>query len=187
MVDRMEEEKGEDDGPIPTIFVGLDAEVLRRKLVGYTDASGDARHFGAGQVILVRDGEMKEKLKKDFDGIGLVLSILDSKGMEFDVVYLVDFFTSSPTLPDIRKLKNILSRDDYEDGSKKAENSPLLCSELKVYNALVPGPFLFGASHGPRPSADGLVSVTGPEHFCLTICLLVDNNVFFFNSISTWQ
>ena len=134
MVDRMDEERGEYDGPIPTIFVGLGAEVLRQKLVGYTDASGSVRDFGAGQVILVRDSEMKKKVEKDFDGIGLVLSILDSKGMEFDDVFLLDFFTSSPTLSDIRKLESILSPDGSDGRSKKPENNPLLCSELKVCN-----------------------------------------------------
>ena len=142
MVDRMEEERGEDDGPVPTISVGLGTDVLAQKLEGNTDPSGDVRDFGAGQVILVRNGEMKKKVGKDFDGIGLVLSILDSKGMEFDVVYLLDFFTSSPTLSGIWKLKDILSPDGSDDHPKRVENNPLLRSELKVCNALVPDPFL---------------------------------------------
>ena len=142
MIDRMEEERGEYDGPIPTIFVGLGTGVLAQKLMGYKDASGSVRDFGAGQVILVRDGEMKKKVKKDIGDNGLVLSILDSKGMEFDVVYLVDFFTSNPTLSDMRKLKNFLFPDGSDDRSKTVEYNPLLCSELKVCNALVPDLFL---------------------------------------------
>ena len=142
MVDKMDEERGGGDGPVPTIFVGLGTDVRAQKLEGTTDPSGDVRDFGAGQVILVRNGEMKKKVEKNFDGIGLVLSILDSKGMEFDVVYLLDFFTSSPTLSGIRKLKNILSPDGSDGRSKRVENNPFLCSELKVCNALVPDPFL---------------------------------------------
>ena len=144
MVDRMDEERAEYDGSIPTIFVGLGVEDLREELVGYMDASGNLKELGAGQVILVRDGEMKKKVREYFGGIGQVRSILDSKGMEYDDVYLLDFFTSRPTLSGIRELKNILFPDGSDDRSKKVENNPLLCSELKVCNALVPNPFLLG-------------------------------------------
>ena len=137
MVDRMDEERGQYDGSIPTIFVGLGAEVLAQRLVGYTDVFGSVGDFGAEQVILVRDDLMKEKVKKDIGDIALVLSILDSKGMEFDDVFLLDFFTSSPTPSGIRKLKNILFPNGSDDRFKKVEENPLLCSELKVCNALV--------------------------------------------------
>lgn len=133
MVDKMDKERGQYDGPIPTMLVGLGAEVLAQRLVGYADVFESVRDFGAEQVILVRDDVMKEKVKKETGGVALVLSILDSKGMEFDDVFLLDFFTSSPTPSGIRKLKNIL----FPGGSDEVGKNPIICSELKVCDVLV--------------------------------------------------
>jgi len=62
-----------------------------------------------------------------------VLSILDSKDMEFDDVFLLDFSTSSPTPSGLRTLKDILV-----PGSSRAkiERDALLCSALKVFIAM---------------------------------------------------
>jgi superfamily I DNA/RNA helicase len=98
-------------------------------MVGLTDVFGSVADFGAEQVILVRDDIMKEKVQGEIGEVALVLSILDSKGMEFDDVFLLDFFSSSPTPSGLRGLKDILI-----SGSNKTEieRNALLCSELKV-------------------------------------------------------
>ncbi|KAF8533500.1 hypothetical protein BDD12DRAFT_898763 [Trichophaea hybrida] len=127
-VDKMEKERGQYEGTIPTLFVGFGAEVLAQRLVGLTDVFGSVADFGAEQVILVRDDVMKEKVQHEIGDAALVLSILDSKGMEFDDVFLLDFFSSTPTPSGIRCLKDILI-----PGSQKSEieRNALLCSELK--------------------------------------------------------
>jgi len=129
-VDKMDEERGQYDGSIPTMFVGWGAEVLAQRLVGLADVSERVADFGAEQVILVRDEIMKKEVQRTLgEDTALVLSILDSKGMEFDDVFLLDFFTSSPTPSGLRTLKDILV-----PGSNRAniERDALLCSELKV-------------------------------------------------------
>ena len=134
-VDKMEEEKGQYDGSKPTMFVGLGAEVLAQRLVGLADVFERVSDFGAEQVILVRDDIMKEKVQHTLgEDAALVLSILDSKGMEFDDVFLLDFFSSSPTPSGMRSLKDILV-----PGSNRAEieRNALLCSELKVWTPVL--------------------------------------------------
>lgn len=128
-VDKMEKERGQYEGTIPTLFVGLGADVLAQRMVGLTDVFGSVADFGAEQVILVRDDIMKEKVQGEIGEVALVLSILDSKGMEFDDVFLLDFFSFSPTPSGLRGLKDILI-----SGSNKTEieRNALLCSELKV-------------------------------------------------------
>lgn len=67
--------------------------------------------FGAEQVILVRDEKTKKQLQAQIGSVALVLTILQSKGMEFDDVILWNFFSESPNPPGIRSL-NALVRDD---------------------------------------------------------------------------
>ena len=150
----MEDEKGQYDGPIPTMFVGLGAEVLAQQLVGMPDVVEKVMDFGAEQVILVRDDTMKETVKRTLgEDTALVLSILDSKGMEFEDVFLLDFFSSSPTPSGLRSLKEILV-----PGSNLAdiERNALLCSELKHLYVAVTRPriqlwFLESSSEAAEP------------------------------------
>jgi ATP-dependent exoDNAse (exonuclease V) beta subunit len=50
----------------------------------------------------------------------LVLTILESKGMEFDDVLLLDFFTSSPCPSGLRNLKDIHTTGCFEDGGARS-------------------------------------------------------------------
>ncbi|KAF8544382.1 hypothetical protein BDD12DRAFT_801307 [Trichophaea hybrida] len=127
-VDKMEEERGQYSGAIPTLFVGFGAQILASRLVGLTDVYGDVADFGAEQVILVRDDAVKEKVKSEIGDLALVLTILDSKGMEFDDVFLLDFFSSSPCPSALRKLQDILNPSAHQTDTNR---NGLLCSELK--------------------------------------------------------
>lgn len=62
-------------------------------------------------MILVRDEKEKAKLQRQIGNIALVLTILQSKGMEFDDVVLWNFFSGSPNPGGIRSL-NALVKDD---------------------------------------------------------------------------
>lgn len=64
-------------------------------MVGFGSLNDSFCDFGAEQVILVRDEEAKAKLKSDMGDSALILTILESKGMEFDDVVLYNFFSSS--------------------------------------------------------------------------------------------
>jgi superfamily I DNA/RNA helicase len=131
-VDKMDEERGQYSGPIPTLFVGLGTSTLAARIVGIDDAFRNVSDFGAEQVIIVRDDAMKKKVQDQIGDIALVLTILDSKGMEFDDVFLLDFFTSTPCASSIRALETILtpggSRAEVEgDGASVLRTQAPLC------------------------------------------------------------
>lgn len=108
----MADEEGQFSGPKPTVFrksqarslnvllliviVGFDASVFNTSMFGATDLDASSTQFGADQVIIVRDvgqkKRLREKIGKDF---ALILTVLESKGMEFEDVLLFDFFTTS--------------------------------------------------------------------------------------------
>ncbi|KAL0068396.1 hypothetical protein AAF712_004474 [Marasmius tenuissimus] len=94
-IDGLDREQGMSPGPQPIFFDGKggNASVLSKYLFG---DSGNRIEFGAQQCILVRDAEAKERLKEEMgDDIGLVLTIYDSKGLEFNDVLLYNFFEDS--------------------------------------------------------------------------------------------
>ncbi|KAF8250004.1 hypothetical protein K440DRAFT_659974 [Wilcoxina mikolae CBS 423.85] len=117
-VDKMDEEKSECGGPKPVLFVGSDLGERALK-------SGP---FGPGQVVLVRDDDTKKKVLDKHRDVALVLTILESKGMEFDDVLLLDFFSDSPCHSGFRKLNEFYTTGylEYAIGSNAT-----LCSELK--------------------------------------------------------
>lgn len=64
-------------------------------MIGLVKLNDRIADFGAGQVILVRDDLAKERIQKHIGEIALVLTISESKGMEFDDVLAYDFFGGS--------------------------------------------------------------------------------------------
>ena len=127
-VDKLDPEVGNLDGPKPVLFLGCDAGILRTSNVGLVNLTDRVAEFGAEQVILVRDESMKAKLQGEIGDIALILTILDSKGMEFDDVILWDFFTSSPDPSGVRSLSALAGGTGLTfDGQRHSG----MCSELK--------------------------------------------------------
>lgn len=76
-------------------LAGFDSSILSAKMIGLVKLNDQVADFGAEQVILVRDEASKDKLQAEIGDIALVLTILESKGMEFDDVLVYDFFGGS--------------------------------------------------------------------------------------------
>lgn len=76
-------------------LAGFDSSILSAKIIGLVKLNDQVADFGAEQVILVRDEASKDKLQAEIGDIALVLTILESKGMEFDDVLIYDFFSGS--------------------------------------------------------------------------------------------
>ena len=55
--------------------------------------------FGAHQVIIVRDREAKRTLPNELKG-AIALTVFEAKGLEFDDVFIIDFFKDSPASVD---------------------------------------------------------------------------------------
>ena len=127
-VDNLEPEVGNLDGPKPVLFLGCDASILLTSNVGLVNLTDRSADYGAEQVILVRDEAMKTKLQGEIGDIALVLTILDSKGMEFDDVILWDFFTSSQDPSGLRSLHTLATGIPSAFDVQRYSG---MCSELK--------------------------------------------------------
>ncbi|KAF8461600.1 hypothetical protein BDZ91DRAFT_736591 [Kalaharituber pfeilii] len=101
MVDKLSPEIGQYQGPLPTIFIGPNITELLI-MAGNENSSTDQ------QIIIVRDEETRGMLQSRLGDNSIVFTILQSKGMEYDDVYLYDFFSSSPCASAWRTLDVLL-------------------------------------------------------------------------------
>ena len=185
MIDKLRPEVGKYLGPKPTFFgtyahsppsynclltctiAGFKAEdVLMSQSFGLVDLDNQPADFGADQVILVRDEDVREEIHSRIGREILILTILQSKGMEFEDVVLLNFFSSSAHGPHYRALDKLIdsSRFGWFDSKKHSVGLfpiflyvflvakwlfiQVLCAELKVglANALI----MLWASLTPR-------------------------------------
>ncbi|KAI6095427.1 hypothetical protein EV401DRAFT_1188199 [Pisolithus croceorrhizus] len=86
-IDTLRPERATLGGPKPVFF----AERHEAFLASLT---GD-QELGADQCILVRDAAAREQIKKRFGDIIGILTLQESKGLEFDDVFLYNFFEDS--------------------------------------------------------------------------------------------
>lgn len=101
--------------------------MLSANLIGLVKLSDRLGDFGAEQVIIVRDDEAKIELQAELGSMALILTILESKGMEFDDVLVYNFFSKSDNSASYRSLNLLLGNGKGFDAKKHAA----LCSELK--------------------------------------------------------
>ncbi|KAJ5669323.1 hypothetical protein N7462_010393 [Penicillium macrosclerotiorum] len=127
-IDKLDPEIGQTGGPRPIIFAGFDSSILSAKMIGLVRLNDQVADFGAEQVILVRDEESKDKLQSQIGEVALVLTILESKGMEFDDVLIYNFFGASGLGSSYRCLHLLAQESRTRFDSQK--HAPL-CSELK--------------------------------------------------------
>ena len=87
------QEQGLVNGPKPLLLHKCSPTDLAVALAGRKQA-GSTIDFGAHQAILVRTKEAKDKLPRALKA-AIVLTIFESKGLEFDDLVLYNFFTDS--------------------------------------------------------------------------------------------
>ncbi|KAH6917673.1 hypothetical protein BKA70DRAFT_1178689 [Coprinopsis sp. MPI-PUGE-AT-0042] len=134
-IDSMAPEQGIVDGLKPVFFSGWDTNTVRYEQFLFGD-SGDRIEFGARQCILVRDENARTELRKQVGDIGLILTLYESKGLEFDDVLLYKFFEDS--LADLGQWRVVLNLLGSHAGPGSV-NAPRfdetrhagICSELK--------------------------------------------------------
>ncbi|KAI0089831.1 hypothetical protein BDY19DRAFT_992789 [Irpex rosettiformis] len=93
-IDTLSEERAEVDGAKPVFFTGWDEDTVQYEQFLF-GSSGNQIEFGANQCILVRDEAAKDELQKQVGDIGTVLTLYESKGLEFNDVLLYNFFEDS--------------------------------------------------------------------------------------------
>ncbi|KAK0232768.1 hypothetical protein IW262DRAFT_22523 [Armillaria fumosa] len=91
-IDRLSPEMGIVDGVKPVFFNNEDHTQLKRFIFG---DRGEPIEFGAQQCIIVRNETAREKLQQQVGEVGLVLTVYESKGLEFNDVLLYNFFADS--------------------------------------------------------------------------------------------
>ncbi|KAG7450850.1 uncharacterized protein BT62DRAFT_1001665 [Guyanagaster necrorhizus] len=133
-IDRLSPEMGIVDGVKPIFFNNEDHAQLEQFL--FLDGGGAPIEFGAQQCIIVRNETARERLQQKVGKVGLVLTIYESKGLEFNDVLLYNFFADSPTGP--AQWRVVLNA--IEESKQDPRNPPPrfdyirhanICSELK--------------------------------------------------------
>ncbi|KAG8979593.1 hypothetical protein FRB93_010040 [Tulasnella sp. JGI-2019a] len=94
-IDTLTPERGIVDGPKPVFFAGWGEDVRYEQFL-FGESTGPIE-FGAEQVILVRNKTARDALRAKINSeVGLILTLYESKGLEFSDVLLYDFFADSP-------------------------------------------------------------------------------------------
>ncbi|KAH6917647.1 hypothetical protein BKA70DRAFT_1418375 [Coprinopsis sp. MPI-PUGE-AT-0042] len=93
-IDKMAPERGIVDG-IKPLFLGKGNIGGLRFHDLMAGGRPDHIEFGAAQCILVRDEAARDKLVQEVGEIGIIMTLYDSKGLEFDDVLLYQFFEDS--------------------------------------------------------------------------------------------
>ncbi|PCH33046.1 hypothetical protein WOLCODRAFT_62498 [Wolfiporia cocos MD-104 SS10] len=93
-IDHLAEERGIIEGIKPVYFTGWDESSVRYEQFLF-GSSGEQIEFGAHQCILVRDDAARDRLRAQVGDIGLIMTLYESKGLEFNDVLLYNFFADS--------------------------------------------------------------------------------------------
>lgn len=161
-LDKLPREKGYYLGTQPILLAETLPESATIMIVG-SNKEASQIEFGASQVILVRNQEAKSRLPEEFAGC-LAMTVLEAKGLEFDTVFIWDFWSDSRADAEWRlALTALVDEDTGEDAAlnearERASASgmrgmlrtlnfcphshQLICEELKhLYTALTRGMF----------------------------------------------
>ncbi|CAD8122830.1 unnamed protein product [Paramecium sonneborni] len=114
-IDKLNKEISNLKGPKPIIINSKDTEVL------FSFLTGDIQNlktevqieFGCNQVILVKNHEVMENIPSQLK-LALILTIEESKGLEFEDVILYNFFTDSTLNPSYWDLLDYIFIDEVD-------------------------------------------------------------------------
>eukprot|EP01018_Ginkgo_biloba_P036068 Gb_27269 [translate_table: standard] len=117
-------------------------ESLITTIFGHGENFGsDKYEFGAEQAILVRDELTKSQVLSQVGKQGLVLTILECKGLEFQDVLLYNFFSTSPLGRKWRVIYEFMKQKGFSDHKPHpmfdSSRHDLLCSEIKQLDVTI--------------------------------------------------
>lgn len=104
--DCLPKDQGMFPGPLPVFLQSCQVSDLV-SLLGTNRRASSCIEFGAHQVIIVQNEDSKRSLPEVLK-TGIVLTIFEAKGLEFDDVLLYNFFTDSPVSTCTVNVYNIL-------------------------------------------------------------------------------
>uniref|UniRef100_A0A0L8HRK2 UvrD-like helicase ATP-binding domain-containing protein n=2 Tax=Octopus bimaculoides TaxID=37653 RepID=A0A0L8HRK2_OCTBM len=118
--DKTEKDIGTYEGPKPKIFEFCNNEDLAM-LLGGDKQTTDLIEFGAQQAILVANNQAKQELPS-FLSSGIVLTIAESKGLEFNDILLYNFFKDSLVTDEWRIITSYLQELIAETNNESEGN-----------------------------------------------------------------
>ncbi|KAK0207928.1 hypothetical protein DFS33DRAFT_393620 [Desarmillaria ectypa] len=132
-IDRLSPEMGIVDGVKPIFFKNEDSAQLEQFI--FHDG-GNPIEFGARQCIIVRNEMAKERLQQKVGEVGLILTVYESKGLEFNDVLLYNFFADSPaSLSQWRVVLNAVEKSKQDPRNPPPQFDHIrhasICHELK--------------------------------------------------------
>ncbi|KAF9647525.1 hypothetical protein BDM02DRAFT_3187952 [Thelephora ganbajun] len=130
-IDPLKPERALIDGARPTFYSDQGDVAFEKSL--FRTGGGGPVEFGAKQCILVRNDITKEKLQERL-GKSIIMTLYDSKGLEFNDVLLYNFFEdSTATLSQWRLVLNDVEQKDHDYGVPVFDETrhASICSELK--------------------------------------------------------
>ncbi|KAL0005033.1 hypothetical protein SO802_012594 [Lithocarpus litseifolius] len=138
-IDTLRPERSLIDGQVPVLLESVNGE--NALISVFKNCGNDGRKiigFGADQVILVRDDLARNEIVDYVGNQTLILTIMESKGLEFQDVFLYNFFSSSPSKKQWRVIYKYMIEKDLLDSISTTSfpsfiwgKHNMLCSELK--------------------------------------------------------
>ncbi|KAI6110793.1 hypothetical protein EDD16DRAFT_1710655 [Pisolithus croceorrhizus] len=118
-------------GPKPVFFAGSEDESLPYE--PFLSGLGGNRELGAEQCIIVRDSVVRKQIRERFGDIAVILTLQESKGLEFDDVFLYNFFEDSAAPLSQWRVLLMAFNIQATTSSLDVSGSPhsVLCTELK--------------------------------------------------------
>lgn len=174
-IDILQTEQAMLGGPKPVFFAESEDESLLYE--PFFSGLGGSRELGAEQCIIVRDSVVRGKIREKFGDIAVILTLQESKGLEFEDVFLYNFFEdSSAPLSQWRVLLMAFNTQEATS-SLHVSGSPhsVLCTELKnLYVGVTRAQkklYLLDHSQKSEPmrelwSSEGLIEVAPPTDIC---------------------
>ncbi|RDX51441.1 hypothetical protein OH76DRAFT_1481370 [Lentinus brumalis] len=126
-VDHLPPEQGQVAGSKPVWYSSNSTDV-RNALFKDSDGGGSIE-FGHQQCILVRNAAARDRLRSEMNSsIGIILTIYESKGLEFNDVLLYDFFEDSTVSAQWHILHEVSRHKDLDFAAGELAG---ICMELK--------------------------------------------------------
>lgn len=117
-IDRLAKESNSICGPLPLIVNSQNIELFYRLLFGEAEKNPDASgiEFGCNQAIIVRSDQSKDEIKQILKS-AIVFTIYEVKGLEFEDVFLYNFFADTPLDEKQWRIISRLSRTETRSNS----------------------------------------------------------------------
>jgi len=158
-IDNLGLDRGLFEGPKPKILLVDDVAELTVMLLGSQGNNTGRIDFGDEQVILVRDDEARKKLPPSLAESSIVLTIFESKGLEFNTVLLWNFFSDSSASKEWRVLHSYFDNIDDAVSASPPINSENNGIRMESFESMEGG----GGKNRPLEFEEGKYTILESE------------------------